>query len=119
MITNFIKGILVIVNSIIETYKNNINLLIETIILVILCFLITKYWTKYRGFMGEFWLKLKLQKLDPKKYIVLNDIMIKNNDSTSQIDHIVISEYGIFVIEMKITMATFMEMNIKITGTNM
>lgn len=101
MIANFFKGIFEVVNIIINTYKNNINLLFETIILLVLCFIISKYYVKFRGFMGEFWLKLRLQKLNPKKYIVLNDIMIKNNDSTSQIDHIVISEYGVFVIEMK------------------
>ena len=56
---------------------------------------------KFRGFMGEFWVKKELKKLPRDKYLVLNDIMIEQNDYTHQIDHIVISQFGIFVIEMK------------------
>jgi hypothetical protein len=37
----------------------------------------------------------------PKEYIVLNDIMLPTQYSTTQIDHIVVSPYGIFVIETK------------------
>ena len=51
--------------------------------------------------MGEFWVKQELKKLPKDKYIVLNDIMIKQNNCTSQIDHLIISKFGIFVIEMK------------------
>ena len=51
--------------------------------------------------MGEFWVKQELKKLPMDKYIVLNDIMVKQNNSTHQIDHLIISQFGIFVIEMK------------------
>ena len=52
--------------------------------------------------MGEFWAKQELNKLSPKKYIIINDVMIYGKDNkTHQIDHIVVSKYGIFVIEMK------------------
>ncbi|WP_294065602.1 NERD domain-containing protein [uncultured Fusobacterium sp.] len=37
----------------------------------------------------------------PKEYKVFNDIYLSNNGMTTQIDHIVISIYGIFVIETK------------------
>ena len=37
----------------------------------------------------------------PKEYIVLNDIMLATQYGTTQIDHIVVSPYGIFVIETK------------------
>lgn len=37
----------------------------------------------------------------PKEYQVFNDIYLSNNDMTTQIDHIVVSIYGIFVIETK------------------
>lgn len=56
---------------------------------------------KIRGFMGEFWVKTELNKLPKDKYIVLNNIMIRSSKGTHQIDHIVVSKYGIFVIEMK------------------
>lgn len=36
-----------------------------------------------------------------KEYHVFNDVLIKNNYGTSQIDHLVVSPYGIFVIETK------------------
>lgn len=70
-------------------------------LLMIFAILSTIFYKKIRGFMGEFWVKTELNKLPKDKYIVLNDIMIKTNTSTHQIDHIVISKFGIFVIEMK------------------
>lgn len=69
------------------------------IIFVILC---AVFYKKFRGFMGEFWVRTELSKLPKDKYLTLNNIMIKSNDNTThQIDHIVISKFGIFVIEMK------------------
>ncbi len=61
-------------------------------------------WAFYRqivGFMGEVWTKEALSKLNKKEYKVLNNIMIDVDNKTYQIDHIVISKYGIFVIETK------------------
>ena len=56
---------------------------------------------KLFGKTGEFWTKRELRKLN-KEYKIINDIMIRTSDgSTHQIDHIVISKYGIFVIETK------------------
>lgn len=59
------------------------------------------YYKRFRGFMGEFWVKTELNKLPKDKYIVLNDIMINSTKGSHRIDHTVISKYGIFVIEMK------------------
>ena len=52
------------------------------------------------GKVGE---KRVARKLDwlSKEYIILNDIMLPTQYETTQIDHIVISPYGIFVIETK------------------
>ncbi|MBQ2872894.1 MAG: NERD domain-containing protein [Bacilli bacterium] len=69
--------------------------------LLLLALLMKLFYPKFRGFMGEFWVKLELNKLSKKEYIVLNDIMLENQNGTHQIDHLVISKYGIFVIEMK------------------
>lgn len=71
------------------------------IVLSLLCVLMDIMYPKFRGFMGEFWVKQELKKLPKDKYIVLNDIMLKQNNSTHQIDHLIISKFGIFVIEMK------------------
>ena len=88
-------------DGIISFYMNNPKMLFNTIVLIILCILIKIYYPKFRGFMGEFWIKEELRKLPKNRYKVLNDIMISDNRGTHQIDHIVISQYGIFVIEMK------------------
>lgn len=71
------------------------------IILLSLIILMKMFYPKFRGFMGEFWVKMELRKLSKKEYIVLNNIMIDQNNSTHQIDHLIVSKYGIFVIEMK------------------
>lgn len=70
-------------------------------IVLIIASLMEIFYPKIRGFMGEFWVKVELKKLPKKDYKVLNNIMIENNNKTYQIDHIVVSKYGIFVIEMK------------------
>lgn len=71
------------------------------VVIVILAILIDIFYPKFRGFMGEFWVKQELKKLPKDKYKVLNDIMINSNSMTHQIDHLIISKFGIFVIEMK------------------
>lgn len=90
-----------ITDSIINTYLNNPRLLLSTVIIIVLSIISKKYYPKLRGFMGEYWVKIELSKLPKNEYIVLNDIMIKDEKGTHQIDHLVISKYGIFVIEMK------------------
>lgn len=88
-------------DRIVTIYSQSPRLFIYTIILGLLCILLKIYYPKFRGLMGEFWVKLELKKLPKNKYIVLNDIMIKDQNGTHQIDHIILSNYGIFVIEMK------------------
>ncbi len=66
--------------------------------------LITVFRSQYKGKIGEFVTAKFLNELDENKYRVLNDIKINNpshNTKTSQIDHLVVSKYGIFVIETK------------------
>ncbi|MBN1524316.1 MAG: NERD domain-containing protein [Spirochaetales bacterium] len=54
-----------------------------------------------KGAFGEFKVKWYLNKLDGEEYIVLNDLLLKTSHGTSQIDHVVVSPYGIYVIEVK------------------
>lgn len=57
---------------------------------------------KVKGRIGESSVRRKLRKLDSEEYKVLHDLMIRRaNGRTSQIDHVVISRYGVFVIETK------------------
>jgi len=60
-----------------------------------------------RGNVGEWQVANVLRQLNPEQFVVLNDIMFEkqqtaaNEIATTQIDHIVVSIYGIFVIETK------------------
>lgn len=55
-----------------------------------------------KGWMGEFMVhQLLTQQLDQNVYHVVGDVMLPTEDGTTQIDHLVVSRYGIFVIETK------------------
>ncbi len=56
---------------------------------------------KIKGIIGEKKVALLLTGLKTSNYKVLNNVVLERNGRTSQIDHIVVSDYGIFVIEMK------------------
>ena len=58
---------------------------------------------KIKGWFGEMLLdKLLKVKLDGAKYKILHNIMLPTDDgATTQIDHVIVSEWGIFVIETK------------------
>ena len=78
------------------------------VILMILVFIFSCFITKSskdyiaveKGIEGEKIVKKLLKKL-PKEYIVLNNLLINYRDRASQIDHIILSNKGIFVIETK------------------
>lgn len=53
------------------------------------------------GDYGEKRVSSFLEDLDCKDYRVYNDILIRNGKYTTQVDHIIISRYGIFVLETK------------------
>lgn len=56
---------------------------------------------KVQGWFGEKTVSAILSAL-PKEYKPVNDVMLRqNNGKTTQVDHIVVSPYGIFVIETK------------------
>lgn len=56
---------------------------------------------KCKGIEGEVTVGSILKKLDKDKYSVINNVMLRGKYGTSQIDHVVVSIYGIFVIETK------------------
>ncbi len=73
------------------------------VISVVILIIIGKiFWSspKFIGLYGE---KRVARKLDwlPSEYVTLNDVLLPTRYGTSQIDHIVVSPYGIFVIETK------------------
>lgn len=73
-------------------------------IFILFCLVLKFLENKLKGNVGELAVKKKLKKLNSKKYLVLNNITLRNyggNTSATQIDHIVVSIYGIYVIETK------------------
>ena len=56
----------------------------------------------FKGFIGELIVKISAKLLlDKNKYTILNNVTLPTEDGTTQIDHIVVSQYGVFVIETK------------------
>lgn len=73
-------------------------------IFFVLCLVLKSLWPRIKGYMGETIVKMKLSSLDREKYAVINNLVLENpsgNTYSTQIDHLVISTYGIFSIETK------------------
>ena len=56
---------------------------------------------KYKGYIGESIVAKYLNKLPKNEYRVFNNIYLKVGNNSIQIDHLIVSIYGIFVIETK------------------
>jgi len=55
-----------------------------------------------KGIVGEGLLNFVINiTLDKKKYQLLKNVTLRTDDGTTQIDHIIVSQYGVFVIETK------------------
>ncbi len=57
--------------------------------------------TEKKGTQGERQIARHLRWLNRQQYIVLSDLMLPRRNGLTQIDHVVVSVYGIFVIETK------------------
>jgi len=56
----------------------------------------------FKGRFGEGTVKFSFKMLlDKDKYHIINNVTLPTEDGTTQIDHIVVSRYGIFVVETK------------------
>ncbi|MEZ4157009.1 MAG: nuclease-related domain-containing protein, partial [Candidatus Paceibacterota bacterium] len=72
--------------------------------IIILCKIVMQRLPAHRGAQGERFVAKKLRReLDPAHYVILNDLMLpaQGGVGTAQIDHIVVSNFGIFCIETK------------------
>lgn len=54
----------------------------------------------WKGKYSEKLVNNKIQEL-PEEYVVFNDLLFESSGYSTQIDHIVVSPYGVFVIETK------------------
>lgn len=57
----------------------------------------------YRGWWGEYKVNLMLKLCLDRDYIILSNLIYRGltSDDTTQVDHIVVSRYGVFVLETK------------------
>ena len=58
-------------------------------------------WRRSKGRRGEKQVAALLSLLPKDKYKVINDLLIQRGGYSTQIDHVVVSVYGVFVIETK------------------
>ena len=74
---------------------------ILVVVIPIVLFILLLKLLPSKGAIGEKRVAHILKKLPEDRYKVINNLLIQNNGHTTQIDHIVVSVYGIFVIETK------------------
>lgn len=79
-----------------------IVLLLCSAILLAAVFVLLLQSNRFRGWVGEFRVNLRARfALDRKTYRRLANITLPTEDDASQIDHIIVSKFGIFVVETK------------------
>lgn len=68
--------------------------------LVILAAIVKSPW--FKGLMGEFVVNLSAKwMLDQNQYHLIKNVTLPTEDGTTQIDHIIVSVFGVFVVETK------------------
>ncbi len=85
------------VNPVINQIMSMLGFLIPIGILLII---IKSAW--FKGVVGEFTVNLSTKLLlDKNKYHLIKNVTLPTEDGSTQIDHVIVSEYGVFVIETK------------------
>ncbi|WP_170363858.1 nuclease-related domain-containing protein [Ruegeria arenilitoris] len=84
----------------------NYNTLNDIAYLGFLCLILLGLWffrsAWFKGASGEFWVRSALRsRLGAADYTLLNDLTLPVRGGTTQIDHVVVSIHGIFVVETK------------------
>lgn len=67
--------------------------------LLLIVSILKSRWLK--GVSGDFLVNRLLSKLPEGDYTLIKDITLPTADGTTQVDHIIVSKYGIFVVETK------------------
>jgi restriction system protein len=80
--------------------KQVIGMLWYLLPIMILAILIKSPW--FKGVIGEFIVNIAAKlMLDKNEYHLIKNVTLPTEDGTTQIDHIIVSKYGIFVVETK------------------
>lgn len=90
-----------VINELIKGLFLNNPIFWLLVIVSIVGIIITIFRIKVVGDLGEWAVDQELNNLPLDKYKIIDDVMIEINGQTHQIDHIVISKFGVFVIETK------------------
>ncbi|SEL62671.1 nuclease-related domain-containing protein [Ectothiorhodospira marina] len=68
--------------------------------LVVIVAIIGSPW--FKGLMGEFFVNLSVRfLLDKNQYHLIKNVTLPTENGTTQIDHIIVSVFGVFVVETK------------------
>ena len=68
--------------------------------LAIIAGLVKSPW--FKGKFGEFLVNLSVRWfLDKSRYHLIKNVTLSTEDGTTQIDHVLVSEFGVFVVETK------------------
>ncbi|EGQ7821240.1 NERD domain-containing protein, partial [Vibrio parahaemolyticus] len=79
-----------------------LNVLAQVWYLVPLLLIVSVFKSRWlKGVFGEFLMNRLLSKLPESDYTLIKDVTLPTSDGTTQVDHIVVSKYGIFVVETK------------------
>ncbi|EGQ7854846.1 nuclease [Vibrio vulnificus] len=79
-----------------------LNVLEQVWYLVALLLIVSVFKSRWlKGAFGEFLVNRLLSKLPESDYTLIKDVTLPTSDGTTQVDHIVVSKYGIFVVETK------------------
>ncbi|HAU8253916.1 TPA: nuclease [Vibrio vulnificus] len=79
-----------------------LNVLAQVWYLLPLLLIVSVFKSRWlKGVFGEFLVNRLLSKLPESDYTLIKDVTLPTSDGTTQVDHIVVSKYGIFVVETK------------------
>ncbi|ELV8589468.1 TPA: nuclease [Vibrio vulnificus] len=79
-----------------------LNVLAQVWYLVPLLLTVSVFKSRWlKGVFGEFLVNRLLSKLPESDYTLIKDVTLPTSDGTTQVDHIVVSKYGVFVVETK------------------
>lgn len=78
-----------------------LTIILAAFLSTVVLFFLRRLINRLKGKVGERVVSRKLAKLPDDRYVVLDDITVLTPRGSSQIDQLVISVYGIFVIETK------------------
>jgi len=83
-----------------QMFNQIIGVLWFLIPLAILAAILKSPW--FKGVAGEFIVNISAKMmLNKDEYHLIKNVMVPTEDGTTQIDHIIVSKYGIFVVETK------------------